>query len=140
MALAPAETTAIGSRAMVVKSLDTSPPSPRCAPPAWCSARAGAISASTRISGLHGGRGCIRASVAPGSPAGGYSGAPLGLGPGGPTANSRRTKMTRALFVAPVMLLLALAGPTLAQDPVQVDAKHYKVEFENAKVRVLRVN
>lgn len=26
-----------------------------------------------------------------------------------------------------------------AQDPVKVDAKHYKVEFENAQVRVLRI-
>jgi uncharacterized RmlC-like cupin family protein len=27
-----------------------------------------------------------------------------------------------------------------AQDPVQVDSKHYKVELENEKVRVLRIN
>jgi quercetin dioxygenase-like cupin family protein len=27
----------------------------------------------------------------------------------------------------------------LANDPVKVDSKHYKVEFENDKVRVLRV-
>lgn len=27
-----------------------------------------------------------------------------------------------------------------AQDPVAVDAKHYKVEFENEQVRVLRIN
>jgi quercetin dioxygenase-like cupin family protein len=26
------------------------------------------------------------------------------------------------------------------QDPVQVDSKHYKVEVENEKVRVLRIN
>ncbi len=26
------------------------------------------------------------------------------------------------------------------QDPVQVDPKHYKVEFENDRVRVLRIN
>jgi len=26
------------------------------------------------------------------------------------------------------------------QDPVRVDAKHYKVDFENDRVRVLRVN
>lgn len=26
------------------------------------------------------------------------------------------------------------------QDPVKVDSKHYKVEFENEKVRVLRIN
>jgi quercetin dioxygenase-like cupin family protein len=28
----------------------------------------------------------------------------------------------------------------MAQDPVNVDPKHYKVEFENDKVRVLRVS
>jgi beta-alanine degradation protein BauB len=27
----------------------------------------------------------------------------------------------------------------MAQDPVQVDPKHYTVEFENAQVRVLRI-
>jgi mannose-6-phosphate isomerase-like protein (cupin superfamily) len=27
----------------------------------------------------------------------------------------------------------------MAQDPVKVDPKHYKVEFENDKVRVLRI-
>lgn len=27
----------------------------------------------------------------------------------------------------------------MAQDPVKVDPKHYKVEFENARVRVLRI-
>jgi len=31
------------------------------------------------------------------------------------------------------------AIPALAQDPVKVDAKHYKVEFENDQVRVLRI-
>ena len=35
--------------------------------------------------------------------------------------------------------LLAGAVAT-AQDPIKVDAKHYKVEFENDKVRVLRIN
>ena len=28
----------------------------------------------------------------------------------------------------------------MPQDPANVDSKHYKVEFENDKVRVLRVN
>jgi quercetin dioxygenase-like cupin family protein len=28
----------------------------------------------------------------------------------------------------------------MAQDPVKVDPKHYTVEFENDKVRVLRIN
>lgn len=31
------------------------------------------------------------------------------------------------------------AGPALAQDPVVVDSAHYKVEFENEHVRVLRI-
>jgi quercetin dioxygenase-like cupin family protein len=37
---------------------------------------------------------------------------------------------TTALLVAPA---------ASAQDPVKVDPKHYKVEFENAQVRVLRI-
>ncbi len=37
--------------------------------------------------------------------------------------------------------LLCLAGLTArAQDPVNLDAKQYKVEIENAQVRVLRVH
>jgi quercetin dioxygenase-like cupin family protein len=43
----------------------------------------------------------------------------------------------RALFLG--FSLLALGGAANAQDPVKVDAKHYKVEFENDSVRVLRV-
>jgi quercetin dioxygenase-like cupin family protein len=35
--------------------------------------------------------------------------------------------------------LLAGAAAS-AQDPVKVDPKHYKVEFENSQVRVLRIN
>jgi len=31
------------------------------------------------------------------------------------------------------------AGAALAQDPTQVDAKHYKVAFENDQVRILRI-
>jgi quercetin dioxygenase-like cupin family protein len=31
------------------------------------------------------------------------------------------------------------AVPAFAQDPVKVDPKHYKVEFENERVRVLRI-
>ena len=31
------------------------------------------------------------------------------------------------------------AVPLLAQDPVKVDPKHYKVELENERVRVLRI-
>lgn len=35
---------------------------------------------------------------------------------------------------------LALATAAWAQDPVKVDPRHYKVELENANVRVLRIN
>jgi len=45
--------------------------------------------------------------------------------------------MRRVLFLASVVCLAVSAGK--AQDPVKVDPKHYKVEFENAQVRVLRI-
>ena len=45
--------------------------------------------------------------------------------------------MRRASLLA--LFLLAAAVPALAQDPVKVDSKHYKVEFENSSVRVLRI-
>src|SRR5688572_15068137 len=45
--------------------------------------------------------------------------------------------MRRVLYLS--MFLFACAVPALAQDPIKVDPKHYKVEFENANVRVLRV-
>jgi quercetin dioxygenase-like cupin family protein len=39
------------------------------------------------------------------------------------------------------LILIALAAPTaLAQDPVKVDANHYKVMIENDQVRVLRIH
>lgn len=38
-----------------------------------------------------------------------------------------------------VLFMLALASAVLAQDPVKVDPNHYKVEFENSQVRVLRI-
>ena len=41
--------------------------------------------------------------------------------------------MLLALFV------VCVGSTALAQDPVKVDPNHYKVEFENAEVRVLRV-
>jgi quercetin dioxygenase-like cupin family protein len=59
----------------------------------------------------------------------------------------RRSKVsgTHTLFLA--VSLVALGGSGLlaaamasAQDPVKVDPKHYKLEFENDKVRVLRIN
>jgi quercetin dioxygenase-like cupin family protein len=46
----------------------------------------------------------------------------------------------RKLMSGAVALLLAGAvAPAKAQDPVKVDSKHYKVEFENDQVRVLRI-
>ncbi len=38
-----------------------------------------------------------------------------------------------------VLSLLLLALPAMAQDPTEVDSKHYKVVFENDQVRVLRI-
>lgn len=46
--------------------------------------------------------------------------------------------MTRSLLLA--ALLATFAFPAMAQDPVKVDSKHYKVEQENSQVRVLRVH
>jgi quercetin dioxygenase-like cupin family protein len=50
--------------------------------------------------------------------------------------------MVRALAVPAAVGLafqIMAAAPAMAQDPVKVDAKHYKVEFENDQVRVLRI-
>jgi quercetin dioxygenase-like cupin family protein len=47
--------------------------------------------------------------------------------------------MRRTLLSVPAFLMLATAAPAMAQDPVKVDAKHYKLEFENDQVRVLRI-
>ncbi len=46
--------------------------------------------------------------------------------------------MRQVLLIAAVWVLSAV--PAHAQDPVKVDPKHYKVEFENDQVRVLRIN
>src|SRR6267154_802470 len=55
---------------------------------------------------------------------------------------TRLFPMIRTLAL-PATVSLALqvlaAAPAMAQDPVKVDAKHYKVEFENDRVRVLRI-
>ena len=45
--------------------------------------------------------------------------------------------MRRAILA--ILVVAAIATPVLAQDPVKVDSKHYKVEFENEHVRVLRI-
>jgi len=46
-----------------------------------------------------------------------------------------RSTISVSLFV----FALAAASSSSAQDPIKVDAKHYKVELENDQVRVLRV-
>lgn len=45
--------------------------------------------------------------------------------------------MRRILFL--LALICLVTAPAFAQDPVKVDAKHYKVVMENAQVRVLRI-
>jgi quercetin dioxygenase-like cupin family protein len=40
---------------------------------------------------------------------------------------------------ASLMCACLLVSGALAQDPLKVDPKHYKVEFENEQVRVLRI-
>ena len=37
------------------------------------------------------------------------------------------------------LVLILAANTAMAQDPIKVDPKHYKVEFENDQVRVLRI-
>src|SRR5437588_8879823 len=45
--------------------------------------------------------------------------------------------MRRVLLLS--LFVLTVAVPVLAQDAVKADPKHYKVEFENRTVRVLRI-
>ncbi len=45
--------------------------------------------------------------------------------------------MNRAILL--VTLLYWCVSVAIAQDPVKVDPKHYKVEFENNQARVLRI-
>ena len=47
--------------------------------------------------------------------------------------------MRRLVLAVGLLLLVVTAVPAMAQDAVKVDPKHYKVEFENAQVRVLRI-
>jgi quercetin dioxygenase-like cupin family protein len=54
------------------------------------------------------------------------------------------TRGTNRLAIAASLALIAGAGclaasTASAQDAVKADPKHYKVEFENAQVRVLRI-
>jgi len=48
------------------------------------------------------------------------------------------THLTMTVLFATLVLVFA-ANTAMAQDPVKVDPKHYKVEFENDQVRVLRI-
>jgi quercetin dioxygenase-like cupin family protein len=49
--------------------------------------------------------------------------------------------MKQLLSIITVLFAVILfAGNGLAQDATKVDPKHYKVEFENDEVRVLRIN
>ena len=50
--------------------------------------------------------------------------------------SSRFVSLALTLFAG---WLFATTG-AMAQDPVKVDPKHYKVELENEQVRVLRIN
>lgn len=45
----------------------------------------------------------------------------------------------KRLVIGAALFFAATAEPARAQDPVKVDAKHYKVEFENDQMRVLRI-
>jgi quercetin dioxygenase-like cupin family protein len=38
-----------------------------------------------------------------------------------------------------IFIVIIISGYSFAQDAVKVDPKHYKVEFENDQVRVLRI-
>jgi hypothetical protein len=48
--------------------------------------------------------------------------------------------MKRILTVLAAAGLFAVALPALAQDAAKADPKHYKVEFENDQIRVLRAH
>lgn len=50
----------------------------------------------------------------------------------------KEAHMKQVLLVAALWVMSAV--PTQAQDAVKVDPKHYKVEFENDQVRVLRIS
>ena len=47
--------------------------------------------------------------------------------------------MRRVLLAVAVLGLFTYVGADSAQDPVKLDPKHYKVEFENDQIRVLRI-
>jgi quercetin dioxygenase-like cupin family protein len=47
--------------------------------------------------------------------------------------------MKKLTYLCAGLAVIAAIAFLRAQDPVKVDAKHYKVEFENDQVRVLRI-
>jgi len=47
-------------------------------------------------------------------------------------------KLVHSIFTV-LFAVIILSGYSFAQDAVKVDPKHYKVEFENDQVRVLRI-
>ena len=49
-------------------------------------------------------------------------------------------KQSIKIFAIIIVAFFLLTGSSFAQDAVKVDPKHYKVEFENDQVRVLRVH
>jgi quercetin dioxygenase-like cupin family protein len=57
-----------------------------------------------------------------------------------------RAKILPVIRAAAIPVAVSLAfqfltsAPAMAQDPVKVDPQHYKVEFENSQVRVLRIH
>jgi len=48
--------------------------------------------------------------------------------------------MTKRSALLVAMLCCLIATLSYAQDPVKVDPTHYKVELENAQVRILRIH
>ena len=50
------------------------------------------------------------------------------------------TKLTLSAVLTVALSSATWSSPGFAQDPVAVDPDHHKVEFENAHVRVLRID
>jgi quercetin dioxygenase-like cupin family protein len=48
-------------------------------------------------------------------------------------------RRSKQFALAGIIAVLCMISGALAQDPVKSDSTHYKVEFENDQVRVLRV-
>jgi quercetin dioxygenase-like cupin family protein len=48
--------------------------------------------------------------------------------------------MKACKVLSSILLVLLWSGAAFAQDPVKVDPQHYKVVFENASVRVLKID